>query len=312
MNASIPTSQRQVCVLYADISGSQRLFHSLNEAEAMQAFERCFNRMERAISSFNGRVVKHIGEQLMAVFDTAEDAMRAACEMQVRVEKLPQVSGIRLAVGIAFHYGIMSEGGNDSTGDTVKVASRLVKLAKGGQVLATSPTIEALPDTLRKCTLALESACVRLHGEPIPVHAIVWQTLVENGGIMEGGLARNPLTLSEPIAANTADAPRLRLTHNGREFILSPEKPVATLGRDARCDLLIHNPHASRNHCRIELRRHAFILTDKSTNGTHVVPDAEPGFLLKGSEFVLIGRGSLSFGLLAERELDDIVTYETL
>ena len=76
MNAT-NTPQRHVCALYADISGSKQLFDRLNEAEAMQAFERCFNRMERAISSFNGRVVKHIGDQLMAVFDTAEDAMRA-------------------------------------------------------------------------------------------------------------------------------------------------------------------------------------------------------------------------------------------
>ncbi len=308
MNAT-NTPQRHVCALYADISGSKQLYDRLNEAEAMQAFERCFNRMERAISSFNGRVVKHIGDQLMAVFDTAEDGMRAACEMQLRVEKLPAVSGIKLAIGIGFHYGPMAGGGNDSSGDTVKVASRLVKLAKDGQIVTSAPTVDALPDYLGKATLALESATVKLHEEAIPVYAIVWQTVAAQVARLEMG---GPTLSMPPSVPAEPQAVRLRLLHNGREIRLGPEKPVLTMGRDVKCDLVIKNPHASRNHCRIELRRNVFVLIDKSTNGTHVGPDAEPGFLLKGNEFVLHGRGCISFGLPGERELADVIAYERL
>lgn len=304
---------RYFCPLYADISGSKLLFERLNEAEAMQAFERCFNRLERAISSFNGRVVKHIGEQLMAVFETAEDAMRAACEMQLRIEKLPAVSGIKLAVGIGFHYGPALEENNDTSGDTVKLASRLVKLAKGGQVVTSAAAVEALPPHLRQATLALDSATVKLHNEDIPVFVVVWQSVAAHAA--GAGLAPThsmpPANRLMPEPAPAAPPPvRLRLLHNGREIKLDAARPCFTLGRDVKCDLLIKNPHASRNHCRIELRQNTFVLIDKSTNGTHVGPDGESGFLLKGGEYVLRGRGCLSFGLLQERDISDIVAYE--
>ena len=139
--------------------------------------------------------------------------------------------------------------------------------------------------------------------------AIVWQTVAAQVAHLDMG---GPTVSMPPSGPAAPPVVRLRLLHNGREIILGPEKPVLTMGRDIKCDLVIKNPHASRNHCRIELRRNVFMLVDKSTNGTHVGPDAEPSFLLKGGEFVLRGRGCLSFGLLGERELGDIIAYETL
>src|ERR1035437_8492361 len=79
---------RNFSPLFADIFGSKLLYEKLGDAEALQAVERCLNRMERAIAGSKGRVVKHSGDQIMAVFDTAEAAMRAACEMQLRIENL--------------------------------------------------------------------------------------------------------------------------------------------------------------------------------------------------------------------------------
>jgi adenylate cyclase len=311
------SSTRLFSPLYAEISGSKALFERLNEAEAMQAFERCFNRLERAASSFNGRVVKHIGEQVLVVFDHAEDAMRAACEMQLRVEKLPAVSGIKLAVGIGFHYGpAQADNHNDSSGDAVKLAARLMQLAKGGQVVASAAAVEALPDSLRKATLALDNATVKLHHESFPVYVVVWQTVASQTGREETGsmlTSQPPASVSRPSGLSAAvPTVRLRLLHNNREYLLGAERPVVLLGRDTKSDVLIRNPHASRNHARIELRRNDFVLVDKSTNGTHVGPEGVPGFLLKGSEYVLKGRGCLSFGLLEDRDITDLVAYEVL
>lgn len=305
-------------MLYADIAGGKQLTGRIGEIEAAQAFERCFNRMERSINSFNGRIVKHIGERLMVVFDSAEAALRAACEMQLRVEKLPAVSGIKLALGIAFHHGPMAEGANDSSGDTVKVAARLAKLVKGGQILVSAPTVALLPEHLRKTALALGAATVSLHGERIPVFAVLWQTLVSAADPgMPSSEMSVPVASSSPLRASVAAAPvpRLRLRHHGREIVLGPERPVLTMGRDPQCDLLIRNPHASRQHGRIELRHNLYVLSDRSTNGTHVTPAAGTSLLLQNDEFVLHGRGSLSFGPLAGAapgEPDDIIAYALL
>ncbi len=303
------SEQRHVCVLYADISGSRQLFERLDENEAMQAFERCFNRMGRAIESFRGRVVKQIGEHLMAVFDSAEDAMRAACEMQLRVEKLPAVSGIKLVVGIGFFYGPMAEGSNDATGETVKVASRLVKLAKGGQVVTTRSTVDILPEILQKTVLSLDTATVRQHDTPLPVCAVVWQSVALQAEPAEPG--SSTLQSVSPISTIMTPA-RLRLLHGGEEIILDPGRLVLTLGRDARCDLQILSQHASRNHGRIELRRDTFVLVDKSTNGTRVEPEGGAEFLIRGGEHTLRGRGRLYFGPPQDDTQGDIIFYEEL
>lgn len=330
-NASPPL----VSVLYAEISGRQQLSGRVSETEATHALDRCFSRMDRAISSFNGHVVKHMGDRLMATFNTPEEALRAACEMQLRVEKIPHVSGVRLSVGIAFHHGPMDEGGHESTGDAVKVASRLSKLTRPGQVLTTLLTMPFLSGNAQKSMVPLEMIHVKLHGHPIAACAIIWQEFLGGGEGERGELGErevrevqdeskgqvasatlsNALTTASPHEPGTSekDAPRLRLMHLNREYLLNPALSTFTLGRDPGSHVVIRNPHASRNHCQIEWRSHGFMLVDQSTNGTHVRTDAGGKLLLKGQEISLQGRGSFSFGLLSDHELDeDLVTYELM
>ncbi len=291
---------RDFCPLFADIFGVKLLYEKLDNAEALQAVERCFNRMERAIAGFKGRVVKHSGDQLMAVFDSAESAMRAACEMQLRVENLPAVSGVKLAIGVGFHYGPAQEEDNDVYGNTVNIAARLVKLAKGGQIITSEPTIEALPAQSRLIAHAIDSPALKINHENLRIFAVIWQKPED-------------LTLAapKPVPA-TAPPAQLRLLLRGQEILLGVGKAAATLGRDVQSDLVIKDPRASRHHSRIEQRRGIFVLVDLSTNGTYVSPDGEKGFLLKREEYILKGRGCLSFGQTQGKDIDDIVAYEVL
>lgn len=305
-----PSSPRHFCPLFADIFGSRQLGEKLGQAESLHAIERCFNRMQRAIATFKGRLVKHSGDQLMAAFDTAEDAMHAACEMQTRIESLPAVSGVKLAIGIGFHYGPVQDETSDVYGDTVNVAARLVKQAKGGQILTSAVTVEALTPLSQKSARALESTVIKVDREEVRIFAVLWQKPAQS---------LNAPTMPAPVPAPLArpqDAPatRLRLLHNGCEYLLGVDKPAVTLGRDAHSDLVIRNMRASRHHSRIEKRHDAFVLVDRSTNGTYLTPDGETGFLLKHGEAVLKGRGCISFGPPARKDPDseDVVTYEVL
>ena len=78
MNAKESTKvERNLCVLFADVSGSTRLYEKLGDKEALHAVERCINRMTRATEQFKGRVIKTIGDEVMAVFDSAEAGIRS-------------------------------------------------------------------------------------------------------------------------------------------------------------------------------------------------------------------------------------------
>lgn len=282
--------------LFADITGSKFLIEKLGSAEAMQAVERCFNRMERAITAFKGRVVKRSGNHIMAVFGSPEEALRAASEMQQRVETLPAVSGVKLAIGIGFHYGPAQEENNDVSGETVNIAQRLVKQARLGQIVTSAAAIAALPAALRQTTRALDLPPIKTRNEDVSIFEVQWVKL------------DGPATIQlNPPPISTI---RLRLTHGGREVFLSAVAPLITLGREKQSDLVIKDQRASRHHCRIEMRRNSFVLRDMSTNGTFVSPQDGDGFHLQNGEAPLEGKGRICFGQPYTDGIADFVDYE--
>lgn len=280
MNAK---AERNLCVLFADVSGSTRLYEKLGDKEALHAVERCLNRMTRATEQFKGRVVKTIGDEVMAVFDSAEAGMDAACSMQQRVDDLPPVSGIKLAIRVGFHFGPAIEEGGDVFGDTVNTASRMAGLAKAGQIITTGDTVAALPALLQQSTREIDALSVKGKAEAVRVCEVIWQE-------------SDDLTMKSASVTPAPAATRLVVRHGGEEKVLDASHGVCSLGRDAACDIIITDRRASRSHARIERRRDKFVLIDQSTNGTYVTFDGEAEFALKREEVILRGKGRISFG----------------
>ena len=75
-------------VLFADVSGSTRLYEKLGNAQALLAVGRCLDLVRAVCDGRGGRVVKTIGDELMTVFRSVDDA----------VEDLT-ASGVFLAIG---------------------------------------------------------------------------------------------------------------------------------------------------------------------------------------------------------------------
>lgn len=276
-------AERNLCVLFADVSGSTRLYEKLGDKEALHAVERCLNRMTRATEQFKGRVVKTIGDEVMAVFDSAEAGMDAACSMQQRVDDLPPVSGIKLAIRVGFHYGPAIEDGGDVFGDTVNTASRMAGLAKAGQIITTGDTVAALPALLQQSTREIDALSVKGKAEAVRVCEVIWQE-------------SDDLTMKSASVTPAPAATRLVVRHGGEEKVLDASHGVCSLGRDAASDIIITDRRASRSHARIERRRDKFVLIDQSTNGTYVTFDGEAEFALKREEVILRGKGRISFG----------------
>ena len=146
---SLNDSDRQAAVLVADVSGKARLHEKLSGGEAARAVDRCLKRMERATGAFGGRLVKVAGDELMAIFETSDEAFQAAIEMQARVADLPPVSGVKLAIRVGFSYGLISENEGKLLGESVSVAAHLAALARPAQVLASLAARNTLSAALR-------------------------------------------------------------------------------------------------------------------------------------------------------------------
>ena len=279
----MPIAASELAVLFADVSGSTRLYETLGDERALAAIGRCVEEMRDACAGHLGRVVKTIGDEVMAVFPLADHAAQAAAAMQNRIAAQAQPPGQRLTIRVGFHYGPALEADGDVFGDSVNVAARLVAVAHSGQVITSSATAALLPPWLRARTRELAALTIKGKLRDLAVCELLW---ADAGDELT--------TLSTRVA--TVRVARLVVRHGAREIVLGERLATLSIGRDAQNDVVVVDRLASRMHARIERRRDRFVLVDHSSNGTFLTIDGEQEISLRREEFVLRASGRISFG----------------
>ena len=290
-----------VAVLFADVCGNARLHEKLGSTEALRAADRCLKRMERAVDGFGGRIAKSSGEELMAVFQTADEALQAAVEMQERVADLPPVSGVKLDIRVGFTYGsVLSEDG-ELSGETVKLAAQLAGLARPGQALTSESGIEALSSVWQKKAREMDV----LPAQKLAAGTRLFELLTHE--ILPGV----PGVAAASFGGSTAGG-SIRFKYRGENVVLDEQRPVLMCGRDAESDIVIHDRRASRHHARIERRGDVVVLVDQSTNGTFLRLNGRPEIFVRRGECMLQGPGVLSFASSATSPDSDFAEFEQI
>ena len=255
----MPQQTASLAVLFADISGSTRLYETLGDLLAREKVAQCLSVLTQLIQQQGGTLLKTIGDEVMATFPSADAAVQAACAMQEALAEEAAAGQPALAIHIGLHFGLMVQEANDVFGDAVNVAARMAALAKAGQILTTKQTAEVLAPATPTSTRYIDRTTVKGKQEEIDIYEVIWQ---------EEDLTRledNPL-LRAPSQA------RLRLRFRDSEIELDQNRRVVTIGRGQQNDLVIPDEFASRVHLRVEFRHGKFVLSDQSTNGTFVAP----------------------------------------
>ncbi len=277
-------SERQATVLFADVSGSTKLYEVAGDAKALEAISSCLAAARRATESAGGRVVKTIGDEVMAVFPAPDAAATAAAEMQGHIDALPEVAGTKLGVRIGFHCGPVLQQDDDIFGDTVNMAARLTAQAKKSEIITSADTASLLGPVYRSMVRDLYSITVKGKADEIGLAELVWRR--DADATVYAGARPKTRTV----------AGGLRLRYRGQETVRRRENDSAAIGRDVNCDLVVDDDMASRNHCTIERRQDKFWLKDHSTNGTYVTFEGDAELLLQREEVTLRKHGWISFG----------------
>ena len=286
---------RNLAVLFADISGSAKLYETLGDTEALATVERCLAIIQQACVDGGGRVIKMIGDEVMAVFPAADAAARAATDMQARISAQRTSHGAPLAIHVGFNFGPVLEEGTDVFGDTVTVAARLSNLARGGQVFTSAPTVAELAPAMRARTRSQQAHTVKGKQKDIDLFELLWQETEDELTALSTHVKVQPAHLS--------------LQHGDRRIQLSEAVPTLLMGRDLQNDVVIADRKASRMHARIERRRDKFVLIDHSSNGTYVTVEGEPEMALRREEVVLRNRGHISFGHAYQDDITEILAF---
>lgn len=282
-------------VMFADLTGSTGVFEALGNQAATQAVTGLTDWIARTCEAHGGRVVKTLGDGVLAVFADAGGAVDAAVDLQRehagRQARPGPEQRLQLQVGLA--CGEIVERDGDCFGDAVNVAARLSDLSGARQIWATDTVVEQFrraPAGTRFHPLG--PVALRGKAHPQRVFRIEWRE----------DASTDMMTL--PAFEPTRNAVRKRQPHGSitlqfldleQEFD-AEELPV-TLGRAREADFVVAEPRVSRLHARIEWRAGSFVLVDLSSYGSSVRFRGAPTELkLRRDDCVLHDSGEIALG----------------
>ncbi len=147
--------RRLLTILFADLSGFTAMSETLDAEDVRDTMNALWERLDGIILSNGGKIDKHMGDGVMALWgadeireDDAERAIRAGLAMQAEVQKfrpvLTTVSGLKMRVGINTGPALLGQIGTrgevTAMGDTVNLASRLEQACTPGGTLISHDT----------------------------------------------------------------------------------------------------------------------------------------------------------------------------
>jgi adenylate cyclase len=275
---------RGTTVLFADVVGSTRLYETVGDKLAAEAIGRCIGKLREATEQTEGRLVKTMGDSVMALFPNPDAAAMAATRMHLAVESLPALGDNPFGVRIGFHSGAVIQRDNDVFGDTVNLAFRIVEQARKGQVLTSEETAALLMPVVRGMMRRLYPIQVKGKTGDVGLCEFVWRQ------------SPDVTDLSSTMSSLKTMRVKLRLKYRDRDVLRRRGGETIVVGRDPECQIVVADQKASRQHCTIERRHDRFVLKDHSTNGTYVTVEGEPEIVLQREEFTLRKRGWVAFG----------------
>ena len=127
--------KEKIAVFFTDIVGSTDFFKLYGDEHGKKMLHHHYNIASSIINRFNGRIIKFIGDSIMACFKDPFNALKAAINLQQKVQTYnnqSQATPVRIRIGI--HYGDVLMEKDDIYGDVVNIASKLTDIAEGDKI----------------------------------------------------------------------------------------------------------------------------------------------------------------------------------
>ncbi len=195
-------AHRLAALWFADIVGYTAV-SARDEGGAMAAVEALQDLARRVVTEHGGRVVKFLGDGVMAEFPSADDAVRSAIDLRDRFAAESRAPESRVRAGV--HVGdIVATADGDLYGDGVNLAARIQSVAEPGEVWVSEDVRRLLR---QRPEFRFEPRGEReLKGVagPVGIHAV---------GMREGEPARRPRPVA-PTRLSVAVLPFANLSPN--------------------------------------------------------------------------------------------------
>jgi Adenylate cyclase, family 3 (some proteins contain HAMP domain) len=298
----VTSTETEVAILFADVVGSTRLYELLGDNRARELILVCIEVMREATERNRGTVVKTIGDEILAIFPTVDDALNAGGEMHEDIGARPElnVQGQHVAIRIGCHFGPVVLENKDIFGASVHTANRMTSQAKAGQIILSADSLRRCSPEWRAVSRRVDVTSLRGLTDEMELYEVLWR--------QEDATSMLP---SIEMGTHLRRSARVRVRYRDQEVVLDDAKKELTMGRADENDIVVRGTLISRLHARIEAARDRFLLIDQSTNGSFVVSqeDGKEAFVRRDS-VILQGKGLIGLGKLPDANAADVIRYQ--
>ncbi|MFK5913644.1 MAG: adenylate/guanylate cyclase domain-containing protein [Woeseiaceae bacterium] len=137
----ISRSRKYVTILFTDIVDSTQYWDTKGDIKGRLMVDQHNRLVFPVVTKFNGKVIKTIGDSVMASFSSPENALKAAIGIQQSLDDYRRKNKhFKLEIRIGMHTGKALVEKKDVFGDTVNVAARVEGAAKANEILISGST----------------------------------------------------------------------------------------------------------------------------------------------------------------------------
>jgi class 3 adenylate cyclase/pSer/pThr/pTyr-binding forkhead associated (FHA) protein len=289
LQAELDRFRRDITVLFTDIKGSTAYFDKYGDAAGLAMIHVCNELQAQRVGEHNGRVIKTIGDAVMATFEAPPDAVLAAMEMQEDLVRLNANRAVEdhvsLRIGVHFGAGIVKS--NDVFGDVVNVASRIQSAASPDQIVISDGVLQQL-DASKFAIRSLGRFAFKGKGGEQDLFEVIWN---ERGG--PAAISGHTIVIS-----STASDAKFLVQHVRPDGTHGARTEVPQSGlRIGRSEGDLRFPEDDRMaplHARLAVEGGQMLVTDLSSGRDLMVKVIEP-YLLQDRDVIKVGRQVFCF-----------------
>jgi class 3 adenylate cyclase len=205
-----------VTILFSDVVGSTTYFDRYGDTAGLAMLHRQGDLCSAVIGEHGGTIIKTIGDSVMAEFSSPVAGVRAAVQIQRKLqalnETLTERERVRLRIGI--HTGTAFRRANDVFGDAVNLAARITKHTGPAQILVSRAVQQAVVGEPETALVCLGEVTIEGRSEKEDVFEVLWMDPAAYGQLREhvtaalarGDLVSPGLRLDDLVAAASSES----------------------------------------------------------------------------------------------------------
>ncbi|MBV9350286.1 MAG: adenylate/guanylate cyclase domain-containing protein [Mycobacterium sp.] len=136
----------EVTLVFTDLVGFSDWSLKSGDDAALTLLRHAARAVESPLLDAGGRIVKRMGDGIMAVFSDPIAAVQAACAAEKGLKSV-DVDGYTPQMRVGVHTGRPQRLGSDWLGVDVNIAARVMERATKGGIMVSGPTLDKIPQS---------------------------------------------------------------------------------------------------------------------------------------------------------------------